>query len=344
MKFAVGYQLAEAHEASFVEVVAEFADRVGEVYFPWIAMPSGRPPIGRGDASAPERLETDLCALREMGIRLDLLLNANCYGPDAASRKLQRTVTDLLDRLADRVGGVETVTTASPAVAHVVKIHAPDVEVRASVNMRIGTAAAMEYVADVFDAYTVRREYNRDLAHLGRLKRWADARGKRLVLLANSGCLADCPGQTFHDNLVAHQADAPAGNDLDGFIPHVCWKVLRDRANWPAILQATWVRPEDLHHYDGLFDVVKLATRLHDRPWIVLRAYAQRQWRGNLLDLLEPTLSAALAPHAIDNARFPTDWFERTGACGRGCESCDYCRGVLEKVLVRIDGAGVAGP
>jgi collagenase-like PrtC family protease len=341
MKFAVGYQLAEAGEPSFVEVVAEFADSVAEVYFPWVAMPSGRPPIGLGDPSAAERLEADLRALREMGVRLDLLLNANCYGPDAAGRKLQRAVTDLLDRLAEKVGGVETVTTASPAVAHVVKTHAPNVEVRASVNMRIGTPAAMEYVADLFDAYTVRRECNRDLAHLTRLKRWADARGKRLVMLANSGCLADCPGQTFHDNLVAHQADAAAG---DGFIPHVCWKILRDRAAWPAILQATWVRPEDLHHYDGLFDVVKLATRLHDRPWIVLRAYAQRRWRGNLLDLLEPTFSAALAPHAIDNARFPADWFDRSGPCGRRCESCDYCRRVLDEVLVRIDGDGAAGP
>jgi len=343
MKFAVGYQLAETHEASFVEVVGEFRESIDEVYFPWVAMPSGRPPIGLGDPSAAGRLEADLCALREMGIRLDLLLNANCYGPDAASRKLQRTVTDLLDRLAEKVGGVETVTTASPAVAHVVKTHAPNVEVRASVNMRIGTPAGMQYVADLFDAYTVRRECNRDLARLGRLKRWADDHGKRLVLLANSGCLADCPGQTFHDNLVAHQADRAETDDLPGFTPHVCWRVLRDRANWPAVLQATWVRPEDLHHYDGLFDVVKLATRLHDRPWIVLRAYAQRQWRGNLLDLLEPTFSGAFAPHVVDNARFPADWFGRTSTCGRQCESCDYCRRVLRKVLVRIDDRRVAG-
>ena len=37
---------------------------------------------------------------------------------------------------------------------------------------------------------------------------------------------------------------------------------------------------------------------------------------------------------AIDNSRFPADWFERTATCGRRCAGCDYCTAVLAEVLV----------
>ena len=39
------------------------------------------------------------------------------------------------------------------------------------------------------------------------LKAWADANGKSLHFLVNSGCMNYCSGQSFHDNLVAHEAE-----------------------------------------------------------------------------------------------------------------------------------------
>lgn len=341
MKFSVGYQPSQPGEESFVEIVAEYRQHVAEVYFPWVGEPSGRSPIGlrggRVDEAAQRRLEQDLLALRELGVGLDLLLNANCYGPRAASRRLEGRVAAVLEHLSHLAGGVEAVTTASPAVAHAVRTRFPQIEIRASVNMRIGTVAGMQYVADLFDGYHVQRDHNRDLPHLRRLKRWADAAGKRLYLLANSGCLWFCSGQTFHDNLVAHEMETADTDNIAGFTPFLCWKLLRDRANWPVVLKATWIRPEDLHHYGGLFDVLKLATRTHERPWIVLGAYAERCWRGNLLDLFEPGFSPAFAPHVLDNERFPSDWFERTSTCRHRCESCSYCADVLRQALVSVE-------
>ena len=94
------------------------------------------------------------------------------------------------------------------------------------------------------------------------------------------------------------------------------------------------MRPEDLHHYEGLFDVVKLATRMHARPELVLEAYASRRYRGNVLDLCEPGFSPALAPYVIDNEAFPEDWFATVSTCDRRCHRCGYCEQVLDKVLV----------
>jgi hypothetical protein len=104
------------------------------------------------------------------------------------------------------------------------------------------------------------------------------------------------------------------------------------------LLQATWIRPEDLHHYKGLADVVKLATRTHDSPRLVLDAYVRGRFHGNLLDLLEPGYGPLFAPKAIDNDRFPDDWFAQTSQCGGCCETCDFCKQTLARVAVSFAG------
>lgn len=342
MKFAVGFQLYTGDEEPFSQIVADYRDAISEVFFAWQDIPTGRSGVatmhGYTDWDAQRRLEQELTRIKSMGIKLDLLFNANCYGEYALSEKLANTVISLLTYLRKAVGGVDIITTASLAIAHTVKTHFPDIEVRASVNMRIGTVKGMQYIADLFDSFHVQRDDNRDLAHLRTLKEWADANGKKLILLANSGCFAFCSGQIFHDNLVAHEAEICEVNNIRGFTPYACWRMLRDRANWPMLLQNTWVRPEDLHHYEGLFDTVKLATRTHALPGLVIGAYARGYHCGNLLDLFEPGFGPALSPCILDNTAFPDDWFAKTSTCDHQCHRCNYCASVLARVLLNTEG------
>jgi hypothetical protein len=339
MRFAIGYQLADENEESFVDLARDYREHIEEVYFPWADQPSGRAALatkrGCTDWSAQSRLEDELIALRDMGLKLDLLFNANCHGGKAVGQWLENQVGSVLDHLDNLCGGVDIVTTASLAVARTVKRYFPKIEVRASVNMRLGHPKAMEHVAGLFDSYHVQRDHNRDLNHLRRLRKWADKHGKKLVMLANSGCLRFCPGQVFHDNMVAHDAEIDETRNIEGWTPHVCWNLFRKPENWPAILQATWVRPEDLDRYADLFPVVKLATRQHSHPRMVIHAYANRGFRGNLLDLFEPCYSPALAPCILDNQAFPANWFETVASCGGLCEDCELCAETLRAVLVR---------
>ena len=337
MKFAVGFQLYEPGEEPFSRLVQAYKNHISEVFFPWLDLPTGRSGIasrhGHTDWTSQTRLEEELRAIKALGIKLDLLLNGNCYGQYAISEKLANTVASLLAHLEEAVGGVEIVTTTSPAIAHTVKQYFPHIEVRASVNMRIGTVKGMEYLCDLFDSFHVMREYNRDLAHLAQLKQWADGAGKKLVLLANSGCFTHCSGQSFHDNLVAHESEICEVANLKDFNPYVCWRMLKKQENWHMLLENTWIRPEDIHHYEGLFDTVKLATRMHSHPGLVIEAYTRGSYYGNTLDLFEPGFGRALMPWIIDNKAFPEDWFERTTQCGKNCSSCGYCKTVLNRVL-----------
>ena len=331
---AAGYQHF-ADGAPFAEIALRHP-AVKEVYFPWIDEPSGRPKLGYEEEDDPAELEAalqrDLMRLKQSGVRLDLLLNANCYGAEAMSKALETRIGGIVEKLASWGCRPEVCTTASPFVARTLKAVAPDIEVRASVNMRLTTLQAFRYLAPLFDSYYLGRDVQRNLTTVRRFSEWCRANGKKLCVLANSGCLRNCPWQTFHDNLIAHSDTAMKVANVRGWSPHLCWTLYKDRKNFAEILKSTWIRPEDLYRYEGLVDVVKLATRQHANPDMVISAYERGSFEGNLLDLFEPGFSPAFFPDFIDNTAFPPDWFDRTSTCNRECTECGYCDKVLASV------------
>ena len=340
MKFAVGYRLQDEDEESLVDIVKDFRDRIDEVYFPWLDMPSGRSPMtdrgGVVDWSAQERMERDLRALSDMGVKLDLLLNASCYGRYGFSRYLANRVCSVVEHINGALG-LDAVTTMSPMIAKTVKENFPDVDVRASVNMRLGTVKGMMYIADLFDSFYLQRECNRNIPRIEEIKAWCEDEGKGLHLLGNSGCLNFCSVQTFHDNLVAHEREATEMLSVDEETPALCWKHLKEEKNWIHFLQNSWIRPEDVALYEPYVSSMKLATRMHENPRMVIQAYCEGKFGGNLPNLFEPSHASLFAPYIIDNGRFPEDWFARSTACGGNCTLCGYCASVLARVLVHVD-------
>ena len=333
MDFAVGYKHVSGGEPFSASVLG--VPEIREVYFPWVDEPSGRPKVGSDEGDDCETisavLHDELVALKRGGKRLDLLLNANCYGAESMSKKLESHIIDILATLVGWGTKPEIVTTASPFIARTLKKVFPEIEVRASVNMRLMTVQAMSYLAPWFDSYYLGRDVQRNIDMVKRAADWCHAHEKKIGILANSGCLRNCPWQTYHDNLVAH-SDAALKMPGADYNPHLCWTMYANRKNLPEILKATWVRPEDLYNYEGLVDFVKLATRQHNSPRMVVKAYVVGRWQGNLLDLLEPGFSPAFRPSFIDNAAFPEGWFEKTGHCERECTGCGYCERVFREV------------
>ncbi len=338
IKLSVGYQYSDKY--NFTDVIKKYADAIGDVYFAWVDSSSGRSMTGgyNGyfDYGLQSILLNDLRYIRSLGIKLNLLFNANCYGEDAMSEVLEGKICSVIDFLSENRLMPEIVTTTSPAVAYIIKKRYDNIEIKASVNMKIATVKGMQYVEHLFDGFCVAKECNRDIRLLREMSQWAREHGKRLTILANSGCMRDCSGQIFHDNMVAHEAEISNKRNID-FMPYMCWNYLKNPKNHVSVLQNTWIRPEDIENYEGLVDTVKIATRSHNLPMMVIAAYARRRYSGNLLDLFEPGHGPALAPYAIDNDKFPQDWFWRTSTCDKNCEKCDYCKSVFEDVHVNTE-------
>lgn len=335
LKLSVGYQYSE--KFSFSKIVSDYAKSIDEVYFPWIDSASGRSMIGGYDGYFDYGLQNilldELKRIKATDIKLDLLFNANCYGEEAMSEVLRGKVYSIIDFLEDSGVKPDIVTTTSPAIAFMVKQRYPEIELKASVNMKISTVKGMQYVSHLFDSFCVAKECNRDIERLKTLKAWAEENGKKLTILANSGCMRDCSGQIFHDNMVAHEQQISKQKNIE-FVPYMCWQYLEDKKNFVSVLQNTWIRPEDIDNYEGLVDTVKLATRAHQLPGMVIGAYARRMYSGNLLDLFEPGFGSAFAPYVIDSSKIPDAFWKQTVSCDKDCSTCSYCQKVLENALV----------
>lgn len=284
MKYSVGYQ----ENDRWIDAIVAHRTSVYECYFSFGLMPSGR----QGVCDVTRQLD-DLGRLADDGIALNILFNANCYGARAESKSFFGEVGEALERFSEG-GALKSVTTTSPLVARFVKENFPDLKTRASVNMEIGTVEGMEYLADHFDGFYVKRELNRDLEAFAALKRWADANGKELFMLANSGCLNNCSSHIFHDNLVAHEAEI--AKEENGYAYRgTCWEYLKREKDKAKICSRwNWVRPEDIRHYEGLVSAAKLATRINANPIRVLESYVSGKHAGNILDLMEPNHSAVV--------------------------------------------------
>ncbi len=335
MKFSIGYRLPDARDC-LPQIVSDYSEAVSEVYFAMPGDSSGRLPLGLEEdwsiSEADSVLRGELVEISEMGTVCVVLFNASCYGAEAQSAGLEDNVCRKVEGLLHEKIRLSAVTTTSPFIAQVLKRRFPGLEIRASVNMRVGSVEAMEYLSACFDAFYMQRDYNRNLKHVGILKGWCDSNGRKLLLLANSGCLKFCPFQSFHDNLVAHEVEQRHGDGTAGF-PAPCWKHLADARNRWQVLRNTWIRPEDIHHYEDLFPTAKLATRMHDNPRKVIAAYAAGNYKGNLLELMEPSYVPLFGDAVIDNSLFPSGWFERTSNCSSDCNSCKYCESVFRTVL-----------
>ena len=198
--------------------------------------------------------------------------------------------------------------------------------------MEIGTPEGVDYLTDSFDSFYIKRELNRDMAALRKLRQHCDATGKKLHLLANSGCLNHCSARQFHDNLVAHEQEI-AKRDNAFVFQSACRQYLADPAHRAKILQrSNWIRPEDLRRYEGIADGVKLATRISPNPVAILDTYLQGSYSGNILELLEPNYAAAFYPTVLNNRAFPADYFDIRHNCGGDCGSCGYCEALYPKV------------
>ena len=335
-KFAFGYYFEKRNGLTFRDLVEQYAPFLQEIYFPWPGLLSARE-LEKDIVPLRKRLVDDLKFCRSKGLALDLLVNATCYGDTALTQTQREDYYGHLTELSSLGLMPEIVTTTSPYIATLTKKFDASVDRRASVNMRLNSTLAMEYVSEQFDSFYLCRDLQRDLPTVKMFAEWAKKNGKKLCMLANSGCLRFCPWQTFHETLLAHNFPHIQSEILKlNMPPTLCVGIVKSR-QYEEILRASWIRPEDLHQYDPYVSVFKLSTREADRPDLILKAYTSGSFNGDLLLLLDPCFAFFVRPLVFDNKDFPKEWSEGkiAGKCAANCTHCGKCADVLKLVLKR---------
>ncbi|MBQ9367596.1 MAG: hypothetical protein IJT83_07435, partial [Victivallales bacterium] len=321
----------------FRYMLTPYLDTLREVFFSWPGEVSGRNMnYLREIPKFKEKLTSDLAWCREQGLKLDLLFNGNCYGEEYFSTSLREKVYAILEELRGHDLFPEVVTTTSQFIAKVVKDKYPEIDVRASVNMRIESTQAFEYISDIFDSLYVCRDFQRDMDYLRSFSDWCKAHGKTLCMLVNSACLRFCPVQIYHDNSLCHANGDYHALEVEMQFPmRLCGRVFMKQGNEAELLKMSWIRPEDIQYYAPHVSVMKLATRAVEHPETMIKAYAEGHYEGDLMECI----GARQRDFIIDNTAFPDDWVESGIAqrCAMNCTDCGRCADVLSRVMVRRD-------
>ncbi len=338
-----------------LNVAAHFdTDYIDEIStIPEVQVLFGRLPIdfvgGGCDASllpnvSKSQLEAYVAHARAKGIRFNYVINAPSTNNAEFTTEGRRELNQLLEFLASL--DLESVTVASPFLALYIRRNFRALKLKASANFAIDSVEKGRQVRDmgveilVLDPLLV----NRDFAALRAIRR---ALGDEIEILVNNNCLLNCPFLGYHQNyLGAASRSSQESPSADFCYAHCSRQRTSDAVAW---IKADWVRPEDLAVYEEVgYTRFKVTDRCAPRDVLIrrARAYADRKYDGNLLDLIqhyyyrdsiEPSTYARNVH--IDNAAL--DGFLRRftqGRCnGRDCDAaCDHCAAFARRA-VRID-------
>lgn len=264
---------------------------------------------------------------RTRGISVFYCLNVACLGNREFTAEGQRWLVERLGSLQDM--GLEGIVLSNPYLIAFAHRRFPRLRIAVSTAAAIDSVdKAQFYAAQGASVLYLPEFINRDFPLLRQIRRRVNA---DLVLLANVGCLLQCPIRQYHINLVSHSNESL---ELGTYVDYpLMWCSQEKARDAGQMLKSPWIRPEDLEVYESLgIDQFKIAGREMDRPWVerAVAAYAARRYDGELNDLilgfdhLEPygRLPVRIPNRALDGF---IEFFRKKTDCRMGCRDCRLC-------------------
>jgi len=136
---------------------------------------------------------------------------------------------------------------------------------------------------------------NRDFKVLAAIRKAVKC---QLTLIANVGCIFDCPNAHTHANSVAHSGTK--GDPMlfaESFILE-CFSRRLESAE--ELIKIRWIRPEDVSHYEDIgIDMLKILERNTTTEVLAerVKAYSERHYAGNLLRFLGQMVDPKTSPN-----------------------------------------------
>lgn len=317
-------------------------------------------------------------AAHERNLSFCYLINAPCLGNLEQTREGKQQILSFVGQLIEI--GVDSVSIANLAVVSLVRRNFPHLAVRGSVLSWPTNLARLKYqeslgVDPLIIPYS---EFNRDFRMLARIRAGLSC---GMQLFVNVSCIYNCHYLAEHACSVGHASQSThKSRQASFFLDSYLWQCTRRRLLHPELLlMSRWIRPEDLHAYEAMgYEEFKIIDRSRSTPWLLraARAYADRRYDGNLLDILSLEMLGDPAGFhsdiddqvrermrhygkeerrlmlrmlklrrrllaldiSIDNARLTDflDGFRKIRCAETYCEDCRYCHGYA-RLAVRFD-------
>ncbi len=306
------------------------------------------------------------------GIEFSYLLNAPCLGNLQYSRKGYRQIIDLLEWIDE--AGADSVVVGVPYLIDLIRKRFPRLKVKASTTARVNTVRkALQYEDMGVEEIIIDEHINREFKTLEAIRKAVKC---NLEILVNNICLWQCPYNYEHVNHDGH-ASREGEEEANCYLQYPGYLCLYRKLTEPVeLLKSPWIRPEDLPHYEALgYDRFKITERFKRTPLLVehVKAYENRRYDGNLLDLFTLPRKGAFTPlhleyfikpeHVnilkvselekvfdlevrqliqMDNRKLDgfIEHFKKVDCNQTSCSECLYCEKVFHEVAV-VDREGI---
>lgn len=230
-------------------------------------------------------VQKEIREIHRKNLNFNYLLNSTCLDNKEFSWSFRRQLHQLIDWL--KALEVDSVTVSMPYILNFIRKRYPDFRIYVSTMAQVDSPDKARYWQDLgVDKITLYEvNVNRNLKLIEKIRRSVKC---QLQLIANNGCLYDCPFTVNHGLLCSHASQS--GHILQGFIIDfyriMCsYMRLKDPVNF---VRSDWIRPEDISCYENLgIDCIKIVNRGMTSEAIknIVKAYSDRKYEGNLLDL-----------------------------------------------------------
>jgi collagenase-like PrtC family protease len=317
-------------------------------------------------------IEKYIRACHEKGIEFSYLLNAPCLGNLQYSRKGYGQIIDLLEWVDH--SGADSVVVGVPYLIDLIRKRFPRLKIKASTTARVNTVRkALQYEEMGVEEIIIDEHINREFKTLENIRKTVKC---NLEILVNNICLWQCPYNYEHVNHDGH-ASREGEEEAHCYLQYPGYLCLYRKLTEPVeLLKSPWIRPEDISHYEALgYDRFKITERFKRTPLLVehVKAYENRRYDGNLLDLFTLPRKGAFTPlhleyfiqpeHVnimkiselekvfdlevrqliqMDNRKLDgfIEQFKKMDCNQTSCSRCLYCEKVFEKAAV-VDREGV---
>lgn len=158
-----------------------------------------------------------------------------------------------------------------------------------------------------------------------------------LYLMANEGCLYECPYKAAHDAHIALVNEGLCGERTFAMNRDLgCVRRMLDAPS--TMLTSPFIRPEDAAQYEDMIDGIKLCGRNRGTDFLtrVITAYADEEYDGNLLDLMD-AMGDMADRFDIPNKNIPDAFLEHVTTCTKHCLKCGRCAALAEEIITQSE-------
>lgn len=271
-------------DKKFVSVFGKFrSDLVG----------GGRASMILPDPNLKE-LKTYIEKCKKHEIKFNYLLNPICMANKELMRSFHKKFLRFVQKLIDI--GVDGITLNSPYLCELIKKRFPGLSITTGVWTDVYSVRQVKWWEDLgANNITLKREASRNFKLLEQLFLYAKKSGTGLRIFPNSICLRNCPFSINHATGSSH-ASVRGNDSFNLYLDYNFISCNTRRISSPTrFISSNWIRPEDIVYYEELCKktgynhlTMKLLDRTKTTAYLerVIKAYAQRKYNGNLLDIL----------------------------------------------------------